>query len=145
SVNTVVGATAVTLANNKKVTTTASEGLTFLWLTAGLPLDKQWTGLCAGGSCLQGNGDWDCLNYWTINHSTAAGGLTKPAPPGCTASNPTISRYQVYNYENGLATNSPTSVPIIDYSGYPRPTVANGENGAPLCAMNTFTPTYDST
>jgi Flp pilus assembly protein TadG len=124
---------------------TGGTSLTFLWLTSDLPLDAQWTGLCAGGACLQGNGDWDCLNYWTINHSTAGGGFTKPIPPGCTASNPTISRYQVYKYENDNAANTPTSAPISDYSGYPRPAPANGngESGAPLCAMKTFTPTYD--
>lgn len=124
-----------------------STSLTFLWLTAPLPLDKQWSGLCTGGVCLQGNGDWNCLSYWQINHSTAAGGVTLTAPTGCTTSNPSVSRYDVYNYENSHASNNPSTVPIADYSGVPRGTTptTNGESGAPLCAARqSFTPTFDS-
>jgi Flp pilus assembly protein TadG len=145
TVRTATGTT-VTTPTSQRVTLTANENLTFLWLTSDLPLDSQWTDLCTAGTCLQGNGDWDCLNYWTINHSTAAGGLTSAAPTGCTASNPSVSRYDVYNYENGLASNSSANAPITDYSGYPRPTTSNGENGAPLCAARLgFTPTFNAT
>jgi Flp pilus assembly protein TadG len=96
----------------------------------GLPLDgagdpSAWTGLCSGGTCIMGNGDWNCLNYWTNNHTAAA-------PAGCTSSNPTVSRYEVYRYEiaNGL---------VGDWSGNrlantgKNPT-GNGESGAPYCA-----------
>jgi Flp pilus assembly protein TadG len=146
-----ITSTSVTL--SQKAAKSATSGVSFVWLTSPLPLDKQWTGICGGGTCLQGNGNWDCLDYWTINHSTNAGALTKPAPTGCTASNPTVSRYQVYQYENGLASDVPTSSPILDTSGYPRGSPpgatggGNGETGAPYCAIkkNGFTPTFDST
>lgn len=138
TVSTVSGST-ITFSSGPTKTGTAT--LNFIWLTAPLPLDKQWTGLCSGGTCVQGNGDWDCLNYWKINHTSAA-------PSGCTASSPTLSRYQVYQYENSQASNSPTSSPISDLSGYPTgvSTNGNGESGAPYCAINQgFIPTYDST
>src|SRR5207245_9932805 len=100
--------TAITFSSKPKA---GSVALTFLWLTSDLPLDRQWTGLCSGGTCLQGNGDWECANYWIINHRSAP-------PSGCTSSNPTLSRYQIYKtYENDAAGDSPTASPINDYSG----------------------------
>lgn len=90
--------------------------------TSGLPLDSN---MYASTSVIFGNGDWDCLDYWNLNHTAAR-------PPGCTSSNPTISRYQVYRYEitNGL---------VGDWSGNGLAntggsTQGNGESGAPYCA-----------
>jgi hypothetical protein len=94
--------------------------------TSGLPPDNQWTGLCAGGTCLQGNGDWNCAAYWSLNHTAAA-------PSGCTSSNPTISRYQVYRYEiaNGLVNDWSENMPN------PQGTTPPGtESGAPYCATS---------
>jgi hypothetical protein len=76
---------------------------------------------------LQGNGDWDCFDYWSLNHTAAA-------PPGCTSSNPTISRYQVYRYEiaNGLVNDWSINTP--DTQGTTPPGVT--ESGAPYCAIS---------
>jgi Flp pilus assembly protein TadG len=99
--------------------------LTVKWRTSGLPHDRNWTGICGGGTCLEGDGDWDCLNYWKLNHTVAA-------PAGCTLNNPTVSRYDIYRYE--IANNL-----VNDWSGNGNAntggaTTGNGENGAPLCA-----------
>ena len=51
----------------------------------GFPLDVN----LANNTDIFGNGNWDCANYWALNHSAVA-------PAGCTSSNPTISRYQIY-------------------------------------------------
>jgi len=110
--------------------------LAFFWLESPLLQDNQWTGLCNNGFCAQGNSDWNCLLYWNVNHVSAA------APSGCTASNPTISRYQVYRYEiaNDL---------INDWSGNHAANTTgntgNGENGAPLCAAASSVSGIDTT
>jgi hypothetical protein len=83
----------LTISNNATADAPTGVSLAFFWLESPLLKDKQWTGVCSGGVCSQGNGDWDCLLYWKANHSSAA------TPTGCTSSNPTISRYQVYRYE----------------------------------------------
>jgi Flp pilus assembly protein TadG len=126
--------------------TAISVPLTFQWLTTGLPLDKNWTGICTNGVCLQGDGNWDCLNYWKINH----GALAPPA--GCTASNPTVSRFDIYNAENLQAAHSPAAQPpktdINDWSGIPQGVkdTPGAETGAPMCAISkNFTPVWDST
>jgi len=128
TVSSVTGSTSITISNNATATTPAgtSANLTFFWLESALLKDKLWTGVCDNtGFCSQGNGDWNCLLYWKINHPSAT------APTGCTSSNPTISRYQVYRYEitNNL---------INDWSGNHAANTTgntgNGENGAPYCA-----------
>jgi Flp pilus assembly protein TadG len=101
----------------------AGVNLTVKWRTSGLPHDRNFTGICADGACLQGDGNWDCLNYWKLNH-------TVTEPPGCTLNNPTISRYEVYQYE--IANNL-----VNDWSGNGQPNnggAGNGESGAPYCA-----------
>jgi Flp pilus assembly protein TadG len=129
---------------------TAPTQLTFSWQTAPLPLDKNWTGICTAGVCLQGDGNWDCLHYWNINHPAAH------APPaGCTANNPTVSRYDVYTAENVQAAHNPAAQPpaaandINDWSGIPQGTpnaTPGAETGAPMCAISkNFTPVWDST
>lgn len=141
TVSAVVDGTTITM--SKSATTGGSANAKFIWLTSGLPLDKTWTGLCTSGVCLQGNADWDCASYWTINHGASA----TAAPAGCTSSNPTISRYDVYKYENDSAGNNTSNVPIADFSGYPRGTTTpatSTENGKPMCAINSgFTPTFN--
>jgi Flp pilus assembly protein TadG len=125
----------------------APVSVTFQWLTTGLPLDRNWTGICdAGGNCLQGDGNWDCLNYWKINHGAVA------PPAGCTATNPTVSRYDIYNAENLQAAHSPAAQPpvtdINDWSGVPQGVkdTPGAETGAPMCAISQgFTPVWDST
>ena len=44
--------------------TQASDGLTIEWTTSGLPEDTAFPSL--GGA--EGNGQWDCVDYWAINH-----------------------------------------------------------------------------
>jgi Flp pilus assembly protein TadG len=125
TVASVDSATQITLP--KRATASGTDGVTFTWLTAPLPLDKQFTQLCTNGTCIEGNADWDCASYWQANHTTTP-------PSGCTSSNPSLSRYDIYQLENSQASNTPTQTPISDYSGYPRGTVANGETGQPMCA-----------
>ena len=70
------------------------------------------------GTNIQGDGNWNCDAYWRNSHTSAA-------PAGCTASNPTVSRYQVYQYE-------------IDHTAFndspKQATCQNPETGQPLCA-----------
>jgi Flp pilus assembly protein TadG len=72
------------------------------------------------GTNIQGDGNWNCASYWGNSHTSAA-------PSGCAATNPTISRYQVYKYEidNSL---------VAEYSQYKAPACTNPETGSPLCA-----------
>jgi hypothetical protein len=79
---------------------------------------------------VQGNGDWDCADYWSINHAAAA-------PAGCTLSNPTISRYQVYRYEiaNGLINDWSKSLADTQGTTSP-PGHYYTESGAPFCAAS---------
>ena len=69
-----------------------------------------------------GDGIWDCLGYWNVNHPNVA------APPGCTsASTPaTLTRYQLYRYE-------------IDSNLIPNNSATGGENGAPQCHADSAT------
>src|SRR5262249_12327448 len=94
--------------------------LTVKWETSGFPLDAN----LVNNPNIFGNGNWDCANYWALNHTSAA-------PAGCTTSNPTISRYQVYRYEiaNGLVGDW-SGNGVANTSGH----TGNGESGAPLCA-----------
>jgi Flp pilus assembly protein TadG len=71
------------------------------------------------GTNIQGNGIWDCASYWVNSHTSAA-------PAGCTAT-PTISRYQVYQYE--IANNL-----VGESSQYNKPACTNPETGNPSCA-----------
>jgi hypothetical protein len=112
----------------KATATQSGEALTLSPSWSGLPQDEQWTGLCSSGTCVQGNGDWDCADYWSINHMAAA-------PAGCTSSNPTISRYQVYRYEiaNGLIADWSKS--LADTQGTKNPPGNYfTEAGGPYCA-----------
>lgn len=67
-----------------------------------------------------GNGEWDCAAYWTVNHPTDL------APVGCdTPLLNTLSRYDIYTYEN---TND-----LIPNRSDPDDQANSGENGNPQC------------
>jgi hypothetical protein len=72
------------------------------------------------GTNIQGDGNWNCASYWGNSH-------TSGAPSGCTAANPTLSRYQVYQYEISHSI-------VGENSQYKQPGCANPETGRPLCA-----------
>ena len=62
-------------------------------VTAGLPRDAN---IVSNPTNRIGNGIWDCLTYWNVNHPTDA------VPAGCTSSsnaNSGLSRYEVYRME----------------------------------------------
>jgi Flp pilus assembly protein TadG len=123
----------------------SSDGLTIEWTTSGLPEDIAFPGL--GGA--QGNGQWDCKNYWAINHPRGPSAATVGAALGGVCGAPaqtTVSRYQVYRYEIGLGSNAGG---ISDWSGkngwtsngQPDPQGSRSppgrfqtESGAPFCA-----------
>jgi Flp pilus assembly protein TadG len=123
----------------------SSDGLTIEWTTSGLPEDVAFPSL----SGAEGNGQWDCANYWSINHphgpSSAAIGAALGGVCG-TPAKTTISRYLVYRYEISLGSNAGG---INDWSGkngwasngQPDPQGARlpagrfqTESGAPFCA-----------
>ena len=73
-----------------------------------------------------GNGTWDCLTYWNVNHPDQVGN----EPSGCSgASTPTtMTRYEMYRYEidnNLIPNNSSTG------------TNTGGEDGHPSCSSVT--------
>jgi hypothetical protein len=72
------------------------------------------------GTNIQGDGNWNCDAYWKNSHTSAP-------PAGCTASNPTISRYGVYQYE--IDHNL-----VGENSQYKAALCTNPETGTPSCA-----------
>ena len=123
----------------------ASDGLTIEWTTSGLPEDTAFPNL--GGA--EGNGQWDCANYWAINHPRGPSAATVGTALGGVCGAPaqtTVSRYQVYRYEISQGTRTGG---INDWSGrngwasngQPDPQGARSppgqfqtESGAPFCA-----------
>ena len=76
----------------------ASDSLTIEWTTSGLPEDTTFPNL--GGA--EGNGQWDCGDYWAINHPHGPTAATVGTALGGVCGAPaqtTVSRYQVYRYE----------------------------------------------
>jgi Flp pilus assembly protein TadG len=122
---TIPNTTSVTVSGGNANKNGTGVALSSKGITSGFPLDSNMTNT----TVIYGNGDWNCLDYWKVNHKTAA------APAGCTKANPTISRYKVYRYEidNNLV-NDWSAGP--DGTSYPDNTAGNknSENGAPLCA-----------
>jgi hypothetical protein len=125
--------------------TQASDSLTIEWTTSGLPEDVSFPNL--GGA--EGNGQWDCANYWAINHPRGPSAATVGAALGGVCGAPaqtSVSRYQVYRYEISLGSNAGG---IGDWSGK-NGWASNGqpdpqgsripaghfqtESGAPFCA-----------
>jgi Putative Flp pilus-assembly TadE/G-like len=143
---TVAGAAGSTVTLSTQASETqASDGLTIEWTTSGLPEDVAFPSL--GGA--EGNGQWDCADYWAINHphgvSAAAVGTALGGVCGAPAQT-TVSRYQVYRYEISLGSNAGG---IGDWSGrngwasngQPDPQGSRNppgrfqtESGAPFCA-----------
>ncbi|MHA7901440.1 MAG: pilus assembly protein TadG-related protein [Henriciella sp.] len=82
-------------------------------VAVGLPRDASFTDAVSSDGRF-GNGDWDCRAYWDVNHPSEA------YPSGCTSSNPTLSRWDLYNYE----LDAP-SIPGVD--------TPSTESGAPQC------------
>ncbi len=138
------GGSTVTL-STPATATQGSDELTIEWTTSGLPEDIAFPGL--GGA--EGNGEWDCADYWAINHphgpsaasiGTALGGVC--GSPAQTS----VSRYQIYRYEISAGSGAGG---VNDWSGKNGWT-SNGqpdpqgsrippgrfqtESGAPFCA-----------
>ena len=91
----------------------AGDALTIEWTTSGLPEDVAFPDLAGA----EGNGQWDCADYWGINHphgpaaatvGPALGGVCGPS------AQTTVSRYQVYRYEISLGAGAGG---IGDWSG----------------------------
>jgi hypothetical protein len=99
---------------------------------SGLPQDSAFTGF-------QGNGDWNCADYWSINHTVAA-------PAGCTSSNPSVSRYQIYRYEIANNLINDWSKNLADTQGSKNPP-GNfyTEGGGPYCAAASGVSGVDTT
>jgi hypothetical protein len=125
--------------------TQASDGLTIEWTTSGLPEDISFPNLAGA----EGNGQWDCANYWAINHPHGPSAATVGTALGGVCGAPTqttLSRYQIYRYEISLGSNAGG---IGDWSGK-NGWASNGqpdlqgskipaghfqtESGAPFCA-----------
>ncbi|HSV00082.1 MAG TPA: Tad domain-containing protein [Roseiarcus sp.] len=138
------------------VTSQPSDGLTFEWTTSGLPQDIAFPRL--GGA--EGDGHWDCGDYWAINHphgpSAAILGTALGGACGAPAQT-TVSRYQVYRYEISLGSNTGG---INDWSGrngwasngLPDPQGSKSpqgkfetESGAPFCAKSRGASGLDTT
>ena len=125
--------------------TQATDDLMVEWTTSGLPEDISFPNL--GGA--EGNGEWDCADYWGINHprGPSAAGVGAALGGVCGfAEQTTVSRYQVYRYEiakgkaaggiadwsgrNGWASNGQS-----DLQGATKPPGNfQTESGAPFCA-----------
>jgi len=137
-------ASTITVSTPAKGTQT-SDGLTVEWTTSGLPEDTSFPGL--GGA--EGDGEWDCADYWAINHPRGPSAATVGVALGGICGTPeqtTVSRYQVYRYEIDAGTSAGG---IADWSGK-NGWASNGqsdlqgatnppgkfetESGAPFCA-----------
>jgi hypothetical protein len=126
-----------TITMNNNASSSGSATLTLKWPTSGLPQDT-WSNL--GG--VEGNGQWDCKDYWIINHPNVAVSAMIPNPPGETVGggacgDPTTTgatRYAVYRYEinNNLINDWSGNGSADNTVGPP----GNGESGAPFCAAN---------
>jgi Flp pilus assembly protein TadG len=125
--------------------TQASDNLMIEWTTSGLPEDIAFPNLRGA----EGNGQWDCADYWAINHPRGPSAATVGGALGGVCGKPaqtTVSRYQVYRYEITQGTHAGG---ISDWSGrngwasngQPNPQGARSppgqfqtESGAPSCA-----------
>jgi Flp pilus assembly protein TadG len=133
-----------------------SDGLTIEWTTSGLPEDIAFPNL--GGA--EGDGQWDCADYWGISHPHGPSAADVGAALGgvCGAPDQTsVSRYQVYRYEIAQGT---AAGGFADWSGrngwasngQPDPQgVASPpgkfqtESGAPYCAESSRVGGVDTT
>jgi Flp pilus assembly protein TadG len=154
---TAVSGSTVTVSSNAK-SNANNDNLVFEWTTTGLPQDTALTTFANGGA--EGSGQWDCANYWAINHPSGPSAATVGAALGGTCGTPgqtTVSRYQIYRYEisqgssnggindwsgaNGWASNGQT-----DAQGVKNPAGNfQTENGAPYCAAGNGVRGVDTT
>jgi Flp pilus assembly protein TadG len=145
----------VTLSTQASGTQTG-DGLTIEWTTSGLPEDVSFPNL--GGA--EGDGEWDCADYWAINHPRGPSAATVGTALGGVCGTPeqtTVSRYQVYRYEiaegtggggiadwsgrNGWASNG-----LSDVQGATNPPGQfQTESGAPFCASAAGVGAVDTT
>jgi hypothetical protein len=138
-----IAGSTVTVSSNAS-NTNGADGLTIEWTAAGLPEDTAFPNL--GG--IEGNGQWDCANYWAINHASPTAAVVGTTLGGTcgTPATTTLSRYQIYRYEISLGASAGG---INDWSGANGWTSNRGsdaqgvktpagnyqtENGAPYCA-----------
>jgi Flp pilus assembly protein TadG len=87
-------------------------------MARGLPRDSDMT----DATIRLGNGVWDCMGYWQVEHPPSLG---HPPPQGC--ANGTLSRYQVYRHEIDSGYISDASPGDIKNK-------LPGETGAPRCS-----------
>jgi Flp pilus assembly protein TadG len=150
-----VSGSTVTVSNNAS-NTNGADGLTIEWTATGLPEDTSFPNL--GG--IEGNGQWDCANYWGINHTSGPAPAAVGAALGGTCGTPaqtTVSRYQIYRYEISLGSSSGgindwsgrngwSSNGQTDAQGVHNPAGAyQTENGAPYCAAASGVSGVDTT
>ena len=84
--------------------------------TTGLPRDNAFLTPAGGSGGRFGNGRWNCLDYWNINHP-----LTPvPSDFSCLNNSDAVSRYDVYRWE-------------IDNNRIPGAITGSQEEGAPIC------------
>ena len=125
--------------------TQASDGLTIEWTTSGLPEDISFPNLAGA----EGNGQWDCANYWAINHPHGPSATTVGTALGGVCGTPaqtTVSRYQVYRHEISLGASAGGTSDWSGRNGWasngqPDPQGSRSpaghfqtESGAPFCA-----------
>jgi hypothetical protein len=130
----VAGATCATAGANTLIMSSAATakatgvGLTIGWPTSGLPPDTVFS------SNGLGNGQWDCANYWAINHPGIALPSDLSAGGGVcgTPATTNISRFQVYNSERANNLINGYSFPAIGATDAVN-SAASAENGAPKC------------
>jgi hypothetical protein len=149
------GGSTIMLSTQASETQTA-DGLTVEWTTSGLPEDVSFPNL--GGA--EGNGDWDCADYWAINHPHGPPAATVGTALGGVCGTPaqtTVSRYQVYRYEiaegtgaDGIAVwserNGWASNGLSDRQGATNPPGDfKTESGAPFCASTAGVGGVDTT
>lgn len=84
-----------------------------------------------------GDGHWNCAGYWSFNHKTAPAPTVRADGTSgvCgTSTTTTLSRYDVYTYENSqnLVTDWSRGTATNNYA--PGPSNEDGETGTPYCA-----------
>ena len=101
------------------------------------PEDTSFTNFPTAGS--KGNGQWDCATYWSFNHQTAPAPTVRADGSSGVCGTPattTLSRYDVYAYENNqnLVGNWSRGTLSNNYAAPPPYNNNRGEIGSPLCA-----------
>ena len=134
----------------------SSDALTIEWTASGLPEDVAFPALAGA----EGNGQWDCADYWAISHPHGPSASTVGSALGGVCGTPaqtTVSRYRVYRYEIALGAgpggagdwsghNGWSSNGRSDMQGASTPTGRfQTESGAPYCASSKGVSGVDTT